>query len=132
MYSISWGARHSTTPLTRSPACQGQRHLNQPQISIHNGPDSSRAPIRYLDDWGPEQLTAPQRRDLMEVIDERYGRKATIVTSQLPIDTWHDMIGDPTFADAILDRLVHNAHKFALDGPSMRKRSSQTQSPDAG
>ena len=68
----------------------------------------------------------------MEVIDERYGRKATIVTSQLPIDTWHDMIGDPTFADAILDRLVHNAHKFALDGPSMRKRSSQTQKTDAG
>jgi len=102
-------------PLINAPRCQ-----------------SGRALLRHLDDWGPEQLTAPQRRDLMEVIDERYGRKATIVTSQLPIDTWHDMIGDPTFADAILDRLVHNAHKFALDGPSMRKRSSQTQKTDAG
>ena len=92
----------------------------------------ARADVLLLDDWGPEQLTAPQRRDLMEVIDERYGRKATVVTSQLPVDTWHDMIGDPTFADAILDRLVHNAHKFALDGPSMRKRSSQMQKTDAG
>ncbi|MFH4009765.1 ATP-binding protein, partial [Acinetobacter baumannii] len=92
----------------------------------------ARSDVLPLDNWGPKQLTAPQRRDLMEVIDERYGRKATIVTSQLPIDTWHDMIGDPTFADAIIDCLVHNAHKFALDGPSMRKRSSQTQKTDAG
>jgi DNA replication protein DnaC len=93
----------------------------------------ARADVLILDDWGPEQLTAPQRRDLMEIIDERYGRKATVVTSQLPIDTWHDMIGDPTFADAILDRLVHNAHKFALDGPSMRKTSSRTkQTSEAG
>lgn len=64
----------------------------------------------------------------MEMIDERYGRRATIITSQLPIDTWHDMIGDPTFADAILDRLVDNAYKLALDGgPCMRKGHSQTE-----
>ncbi|SLN76956.1 transposase [Roseisalinus antarcticus] len=68
-------------------------------------------------------MTASQRRDLMEIVDDRYGRKATIVTSQLPVEKWYDIIGDPTFADAILDRLVHHAHRIALDGPSMRKNS---------
>ena len=82
-----------------------------------------RADVLILDDWGPEQMTASQRRDLMEIIDDRYGRKATIVTSQLPVEKWYDIIGDPTFADAILDRLVHHAHRIALDGPSMRKNS---------
>lgn len=80
-----------------------------------------RADVLILDDWGPEQMTASQRRDLMEIVDDRYNRKATIVTSQLPVEKWYDIIGDPTFADAILDRLVHHAHRIALDGPSMRK-----------
>jgi hypothetical protein len=62
-----------------------------------------------------------QRRDLMEIVDDRYGRKATVITSQLPVESWYDIIADPTFADAILDRLVHHAHRIALDGPSMRK-----------
>jgi len=57
----------------------------------------------------------------MEVVDARYDRKATIITSQLPVDKWYDVIADPTFADAILDRLVHRSHRIALDGPSMRK-----------
>ena len=61
------------------------------------------------------------RRDLMETVEDRYGTGSTIITSQLPIDTWHDVIDEPTFADAILDRLVHNAHRLPLDGPSMRK-----------
>ncbi len=59
-----------------------------------------------------------QRRDLMEIVEERYGRRLTIVTSQLPVETWHHVIGEPTFADAILDRLVHNAYRISLDGPS--------------
>lgn len=80
-----------------------------------------RTDVLILDDWGPEQMTAGQRRDLMEIVDDRYGRKATIVTSQLPVEKWYDIIGDPTFADAILDRLVHHAHRIELDGPSMRK-----------
>jgi DNA replication protein DnaC len=80
-----------------------------------------RADVLILDDWGPEQMTASQRRDLMEIVDDRYNRKATIVTSQLPVEIWYDIIGDPTFADAILDRLVHHAHRVPLDGPSMRK-----------
>ena len=77
--------------------------------------------LLILDDWGPERLTAPQRRDLMEIVEERYGRGATLITSQLTVDKWHDVIGEPTFADAILDRLVHNAYRLALDGPSLRK-----------
>ena len=57
----------------------------------------------------------------MEIVEERYGRGSTLITSQLTVDKWHDVIGEPTFADAILDRLVHNAYRIALDGPSMRK-----------
>ena len=56
----------------------------------------------------------------MEIVEERYGRRSTIVTSQLPVGTWHEVVGEPTFADAILDRLVHNAYRIALDGPSLR------------
>ena len=62
-----------------------------------------------------------QRRDLMEIVEECYGRGATMITSQLPIKSWHDVIGEPTFADAILDRIVHNAYRLDLEGQSMRK-----------
>jgi len=82
-----------------------------------------RADLLILDDWGPDRLTAPQRRDLMEIVEDRYGRGSILLTSQLPVDAWHDVIGEPTFADAILDRLVHNAHRLPLDGPSMRKKT---------
>lgn len=77
--------------------------------------------LLILDDWGPERLNAAQRRDLMEIVEDRYEAGSTLITSQLPIDAWHDVIGDPTFADAILDRLVHNAYRIELDGQSMRK-----------
>ena len=61
-------------------------------------------------------MTAEQRRDLLEIVDDRHGRASTIITSQVPIEHWHDVIGDPTLADAILDRLVHNAHRLILKG----------------
>lgn len=77
--------------------------------------------LLILDDWGPERLNAAQRRDLMEIVEDRYEAGSTLITSQLPIDAWHDVIGEPTFADAILDRLVHNAYRIELDGQSMRK-----------
>ncbi|MCH8238657.1 MAG: ATP-binding protein [Proteobacteria bacterium] len=77
--------------------------------------------LLILDDWGPERLNASQRRDLMEIVEDRYDAGSTLITSQLPLDTWHDVIGEPTFADAILDRLVHNAYRIGLDGQSMRK-----------
>jgi len=78
--------------------------------------------VLILDDWGLEPLNADARHDLLEILEERYGRRSTIVTSQLPIDKWHDVIGDPTYADAILDRLLHNAQRIDLSGDSLRRR----------
>src|SRR5450631_3054716 len=72
--------------------------------------------LLILDDWGLEPLGPEQRRDLLEIVEERYGRGATMITSQIPVDRWHDVIGDPTLADAILDRVVHNAHRLKLKG----------------
>ena len=77
--------------------------------------------LLILDDWGPERLSADQRRDLMEIVEDRYQNASTMITSQLPLAKWHEIIGEPTFADAILDRIVHNPHRIDLDGPSMRK-----------
>ncbi len=77
--------------------------------------------LLVLDDWGLTSMTDPQRRDLLELMEDRYGLKSTIITSQLPVTAWHEAIGDPTMADAILDRIVHNAHKIEMKGESMRK-----------
>jgi DNA replication protein DnaC len=79
--------------------------------------------LLVLDDWGLTPMTDPQRRDLLELMEDRYGLKSTIITSQLPVTAWHEAIGDPTLADAILDRVVHNAHKIEMKGESMRKNS---------
>ena len=78
--------------------------------------------LLILDDWGLEPLDANARHDLMEILEDRYGRKSTIVTSQIPVEQWHQLIGDPTYADAILDRLVHNATRIDLTGESMRRK----------
>jgi DNA replication protein DnaC len=87
-----------------------------------------RADLLILDDWGLEPLDAAARHDILEILEERYGRRSTIVTSQLPVERWHEIIGDPTYADAILDRLVHNAHRIDLAGESLRRaRSKQNQ-----
>jgi len=75
-----------------------------------------------LDDWGLTGLDTAARRDLLELLDDRHGQHSTLVTSQLPVEHWHDVIGDPTLAGAILDRLVHNAYRIPLKGESMRKR----------
>jgi DNA replication protein DnaC len=80
--------------------------------------------LLVLDDYGLEQLSREQRHDLLEILEDRHGLKSTLVTSQLPIDHWHEQIGDPTLADAILDRLVHSAYKIQLDGDSMRKMNA--------
>ena len=88
----------------------------------------SKVDVLILDDWGLEGgITDRQRRDLLEILDDRYASRSTIVTSQLPVDHWHDHIGDPTLADAILDRLIHNAHRIPLDGPSMRRKKGTLQ-----
>jgi len=77
-----------------------------------------------LDDWGLAPLADEQRRDLLELLEDRHGLRSTLVAAQLPVDKWHAQIGDPTLADAILDRLIHNAHKIPLKGESMRKLKS--------
>ena len=80
--------------------------------------------VLLLDDWGLSKLTAEQRRDLLEILEDRHGSRSTIVTSQLPLDQWHSSIGDSTMADAIMDRLVHNAYKIKLEGESLRKKQT--------
>jgi len=93
----------------------------------------ARTDLLLLDDWGTACLTDEQRRDLFEILEDRYDRRATLVAAQLPIKHWHDVIGDPTLADAILDRLVHNAHMINLKGDSMRKkRKTLTNTPNTG
>jgi DNA replication protein DnaC len=89
-----------------------------------------RVQLLILDDWGLSVLTAAERRDLLEILDDRHGRASTIVTSQIPVETWHDVIGDPTLGDAILDRLVHNAHRLQLAGESMRKQNARANALD--
>ena len=79
-----------------------------------------------IDDYGMAPLHQTERRDLLEVIEDRSGRRATLLASQLPLDHWHEVIGDATFADAILDRLVHHAHRISLKGPSMRRKELKT------
>ena len=81
--------------------------------------------LLILDDWGPDRLNASQRRDLMEIVEDRYEAGSILITSQLPLNTWHEIIGEPTFADAILDRLVHNAYRLEPDGQSFRKKDPQ-------
>lgn len=81
--------------------------------------------VLVLDDWGLGVPKDSQRHDLLEVIEDRYGRVSTVVTSQLPVGKWHEWIGDPTMADAILDRLVNNAYKVDLKGPSRRKPETE-------
>ena len=89
-----------------------------------------RVQVLILDDWGLSVLSGSERRDLLEILDDRHGRSSTIVTSQVPVDAWHDLIGDPTLGDAILDRLVHNAHRLQLTGESMRKQSARARPLD--
>ena len=77
--------------------------------------------LLILDDWGLAPMTDANRRDLLEIIDDRYHRSSTLITSQLPIKDWHESVGDATLGDAILDRLIHNAHRIEVKGPSMRE-----------
>ena len=82
----------------------------------------ARVKLLILDDWGPEALTPDQARDLLEIVEDRYDKGSLIITSQIPVDRWHDLIGVPTLADAILDRVIHNAYRIDLAGESLRKR----------
>ena len=81
----------------------------------------AKADVLVMDDWGLAVLSDQHRRDLLEILDDRYNLRSTIITSQLPIAHWHEAVGDPTLADAILDRVVHNSYKINISGNSMRK-----------
>lgn len=82
----------------------------------------AKADLLVLDDFGLTPLSDPFKRDLLEIVDDRFDKKSTLITSQMPVEAWHPYLDDPTLADAILDRLVHNAYKVELKGESMRKR----------
>lgn len=82
----------------------------------------TRFDLLILDDWGLAKLRDQDRRDLLEVIDDRDALRSTLLASQLPVSKWHDYLGDPTIADAIADRLLHNSHRVVLKGPSRRKQ----------
>lgn len=84
-----------------------------------------RTDLLVLDDWGLDKFIKEQRHDLLEILEDRHGLRSTLITSQVPVKHWHDIIADPTLADAILDRLVHNAYKLVLNGESMRKKQSE-------
>jgi DNA replication protein DnaC len=85
----------------------------------------ARTDVLVLDDWGLAPVEDVERRDLLEIMEDRHGLRSTIWTSQLPIAKWHDHLGDPTVADAICDRLLHNAHRIVLQGPSRRKQEAK-------
>ena len=80
--------------------------------------------LLVIDDWGLQKFVKEQSHDLLEILEDRHGLKSTLITSQLPVDHWHEIIADPTLADAILDRLVHNAYRINLKGESMRKKKT--------
>jgi DNA replication protein DnaC len=92
----------------------------------------ARIDVLIVDDWAMAPLADSERRDFLEICDDRYSIRSTVLTSQVLISHWHDQIGDPTLADSILDRLVHNAHRIELAGASIRKSKNGKSSPDGG
>jgi DNA replication protein DnaC len=106
-----------------------------PELALAKGDGSygklllrlAKTDLLVLDDWGITPFTDEGRRDLLEILEDRHGKKSTLVTSQIPIKNWHQTLGDPTLADAILDRLVHDAYKISLKGESMRKQKKKIQ-----
>lgn len=92
----------------------------------------SHVDLLIVDDWAMAPMTEAERRDFLEICDVRYQARSTLLTSQLPVSNWHTQIGDPTIADSILDRLVHNAHRIELKGESMRRKRAQKVEKDNG
>ncbi len=126
---IAWALAHSACRNGhRASYRRTPRLLTDPAIARADGTypkllaSLAKTEVLVLDDFGLAKLSAENRRDLLEIIEDRHAVRSTIVTSQLPVEKWHAMVGDPTLADAILDRLVHSAYQFNLKGESMRKR----------
>ena len=120
-------SRKHIRPLhPRSPAARRLGHRPRRRALRQTLRSLARVKLLILDDWGPEALTSNQARDMLEIVEDRYDNGSLIITSQVPIDRWHDLIGVPTLADAILDRVVHNAYRIELSGESLRKRHSSS------
>ena len=99
-------------------------HLSRKCRQIYCELRLARTDVLLLDDWGVNPLTQPERSDLLEILDDRVATRSTIITSQLPVEHWHEYLADPTLADAILDRVVHQSHKLKLKGESLRKKET--------
>jgi DNA replication protein DnaC len=85
----------------------------------------SKTRLLITDDWGLKPLVKEQSHDLLEILEDLHGLRTTLATSQLPVEHWHEIVGNPTIADAILDQLIHNAYRINLKGESMRKKKNQ-------
>ena len=114
-FRLPWGKRHALIALARADG-------SYPKLVQR----LARTWLLILHDWGLASLSGQGRHDLLEVLDDRYARRGTILASQLPVEHWHDVVGDPTFGDAILDRLLNNAHRITLKGGSMRRLYDST------
>ena len=126
------GKARSFCPLFAGAAAVRKSRHGPPRRPLPRLVDKlARVQLLILDDWGTHSLNDQQRLDLLEIFEERYRRKSTLIAAQLPVVQWHDMIGEPTIADAILDRIVHNAHRVNLEGDSLRKRKSTPHLTDA-
>ena len=122
-----------TTRYLRAPPLFEELHLAHADERFPKLMASfARTDLIVIDDWGLVGLDAEARRDLLELLDDRHAQRSTLLTSQLPLEHWHETIGDPTLADAILDRLVHNAYRITLKGESMRKRKAKLTRPATG
>ena len=121
--------RQGHTALLYPPACTLSRTLHSSRRrTLHKRlAKLARVDILIVDDFAMTALAESERRDFLEICEDRYNTRSTILTSQIPIADWHQQIGDPTLADSILDRLVHNAHRLQLAGGSMRKRLAASQ-----
>jgi DNA replication protein DnaC len=127
MYSALKAWKASPSVMAPAAGRNSERHflktLDQPLAPLE------RVNLLILDDWGPEPLTADQRRDLLEIVDDRYDKGSLLITSQIPVSQWHDVIADPTLGDAILDRIIHNAHRIELKGDSLRRQAGEKKKP---
>jgi DNA replication protein DnaC len=124
--ACAWGRKLAATAIRRStPAprrCSAIWPSRAPMAVCASARRLSRIDVLVIDDWAMAPLSETERRDFWEICEDRYQTRSTILTSQLPVARWHEQIGDPTAADGILDRLVHNAHRIEMRGDSMRKK----------
>jgi hypothetical protein len=121
------GATAVTTGLGYHPSATATTSSSDPASLRHFLARLGRIDVLVIDDWAMAPLNENERREVWEICEDRYQTPSTILTSQLPVSRWHEQIGDPTIADSILDRLVHNAHRIEMRGESMRKKRNPPQ-----